>query len=105
GEPPPEAKKEVAGPARNKFGYFVAATGVVSVAIGTIYGLDAVSKRKDSDGKCKPVCNQEGVSLNEQAKIDAWISDFGIGLGLAAIVGGGYLALSKPSDASKSDKS
>ena len=59
----------------------------------------ALSKRSDSNGDCQRGCNQTGVDLNDQAITDAWVSDFGIGLGVVGVVAGVYLLWTSGGDA------
>jgi hypothetical protein len=71
----------------------------VGTGVGTYFGLRAISLRKDSDQHCGSAgCSAEGVDLNNRAKTAAWISDFGIGIGLIGVVIGGYMLLKTPEE-------
>lgn len=72
--------------------------GVAALGVGTTFGVLALSKRSDSNGYCRPACTQQGVDLNNQAITDAWVSDFGIGLGVVGVVAGVYLLLTSRGD-------
>src|SRR5262249_25432561 len=84
---PPRAPRPV-------LGYVLAGAGVVALGIGTYFGLKAISDRNESSQHCGlGGCTVQGYDLNQSAKSEAWASDFGIGLGLAGVVAGGYLLL------------
>jgi len=88
--PPPfwTAKRKLGG------GLFVG--GVVLTGVGTIFGVMALGNKTTSNNNCPTFdgelrCTQAGVSAESSGKTDAWVSDFGIGLGVAALVTGGIL--------------
>lgn len=86
-EGPPRAPRPV-------LGYVLAGGGLVAVGVGTIFGLKAISDRNDSTQHCgQNGCTVEGYDLNQSAKTAAWVSDFGIGLGLVGVAVGGYMLL------------
>ena len=102
---PPLEEEPVPQASRPAFGYVLFGAGVVGAGVGTYYGLRAISLRKDSDAQCTPGCSVEGVNLNNKAKTAAWISDFGIGVGVVGVVIGGYMLLKSPGPAApKEDK-
>jgi hypothetical protein len=72
--------------------------GVAALGVGSAFGVLALSKRSDSNKDCQPGCTPQGVNLNNQAITDAWVSDFGIGLGVVGIVAGAYLLLTSHGD-------
>jgi hypothetical protein len=77
-------------------GIVIAGLGAVGVGIGIGYGIDAINAKGDADKLCNQpggTCLADGIKANDQAKSSAWISDFGIGLGAAAIIGGVILVL------------
>jgi hypothetical protein len=79
--------------------FVVGGLGVVAIGVGAVFGLQAISKRKDSDGECPGGhCTQAGVDLNDQAKRDAWISNIAIGVGVVSVGVGVYLLLHKSSE-------
>ena len=85
---PPAAR----GPAR----YVIGAGGLAALGTGAYFGLRAISKRKDSDRECVGGCTQAGVSLNNQAKTAARVSDIAIGVGLIGAGIAAYLFLTSP---------
>lgn len=88
---PPETPSESGGNGRRTAGSIVGGAGVVALGVGSVFGVMALSKRSDSNADCQPGCTQQGVNLNNQAITDAWVSDFGIGLGVIGVVAGAYL--------------
>ncbi len=88
---PPETPFESGGNGRRTAGWIVGGAGVVALGVGSVFGVMALSKRSDSNADCQPGCSQQGVNLNNQAITDAWVSDFGIGLGVVGVVAGAYL--------------
>ncbi len=103
---PPAAEKKEEPPtgSRPALGYVLFGAGLVGAGVGTYYGLRAISLRKDSDDRCVSGCTQEGVDLNNQAKTAAWISDFGIGLGVVGVAIGGYMLLKTPEPPAKTEE-
>jgi hypothetical protein len=85
-------------------GYVVGAIGLVGLGVGTYFGLDSLSKRKQSDDICgatSSTCtSQEGIDLEKQGKTSAWISNIGFGLGLVGVGVGTYLLVRKDSSSS-----
>ena len=95
---PPKEEEEPTHASRPALGYVLFGAGVVGTGVGTYFGLRAISLRKDSDQNCVSGCTVEGVDLNNRAKTAAWISDFGIGIGVVGIVIGGYMLLKTPEE-------
>lgn len=81
---------------RRTTGYLLGAGGLAALGVGSWFGVEAVIHRKNSDAKCNPVCTDQAVELNDEAKRDARIADVGIGLGLVGIVAGAYVILTTP---------
>jgi len=81
------------GSGQRTAGWIVGGAGVAVLGVGTAFGILALSMRKASNGECIGFCSQRGVNLNNEAIRDAWISDFGVGLGVAGLVAGAYLLL------------
>ncbi len=80
-------------------GWALTAAGVGGIAVGTVFGVKAISSRKDSDRNCpNGVCTQAGVDANNRAKTAAWISNIGIGAGVVAAGFGLYLLFSSSSE-------
>jgi tetratricopeptide (TPR) repeat protein len=89
-------------------GLGLGAVGLISIGIGSYFGAQALNKRADSNDLCPTVggqerCSVEGASLNNDAKTNAQIANWTIGLGLAAGVTGLVLFLTtKPKTNEKS---
>jgi hypothetical protein len=96
GEPAPvDASAEESAKKKRMTGYIVGGVGVVSLGVGAVFGIQALSKRSQSDEHCPAdKCTAEGVALNDEAKTAAWIANIGVGLGLVGIGVGTYLILS-----------
>jgi hypothetical protein len=75
-------------------GYLLIAGGVTGLGVGTIFGLQAVSKHRASTRECPGgSCTANGVSLNDQAMTAAWVSNIGLGIGIVSAGIGTYLVL------------
>jgi hypothetical protein len=96
--PAPEAPKSSGGTQR-AIGYVVGGAGIVSLAIGTVFGIEAVSKSNDAKAQCHPCTTQAPVDEMHDAKSSALIADVTLGAGIVAAGVGLYLLLSAPSDA------
>jgi len=77
--------------------YVAFGVGAVGLGVGAIFGIDAMSKKSDSDDNCTPGCNQDGVDLAEDARTSARISTVGFGVGLVGIGVGTWLLLTSGS--------
>jgi hypothetical protein len=85
-DPPPPSSS------RATVGWITGGAGLALVGVGTYFGVDAISKRSESDDNCpNGNCNQDGVDRNDDAKRSAWIANICIGVGLVAIGVGVYL--------------
>ncbi len=89
-------------------GWVTAGIGVAVVGVGIATGILALDDNNQSNALCGSAagfppnqCTQKGFDLNEQAKTLAWISDFGIGIGAAAMVGGVLIVLTAPKSSSR----
>jgi serine/threonine-protein kinase len=98
--PPPAVVETAPAPAPEpvngrRVGAYVAAGGAVAaVAVGTVFGLRAISKRKESDPLCPDDrCDERGLSLDHQAHSAAVVSDVAFGAGLLAAGAAVYLFL------------
>jgi hypothetical protein len=78
--------------------YVIGGLGIVSLGVGSVFGLQAISKSNDAKDACAGTCTQSDVDKMSQAKTAAWISNVGIGLGVVGIGVGAYL-LFKPEQA------
>lgn len=92
-------------PARHDYrvaAYIAGGLGIASLAVGTYFGVSALSKQRESDSGCPVVngaraCTQAGVDASSAALTSAHIADVTIGAGLAAVAVGVVLfALSTP---------
>jgi hypothetical protein len=107
GTPPPQptAGTGDSGPApepgvnkgKRTASYIAFGVGAVGLGVGTIFGINAMSKKSDSDDNCTPGCNQTGVDLSEDARTAARISTVGFGVGLVGIGVGTWLLLTSGS--------
>lgn len=80
----------------NVVGWVVGGFGVAAIGVGSYFGVEALSKRKQSTALCPSdtTCSPQGVTYNEDAYKAAWISNIGIGVGVVAVGVGTYLLLS-----------
>ncbi len=75
-------------------GFIVGGVGLVALAAGGFFGLQAQSKTKDADDHCSGnFCNQEGLDGHDDAKQAALFSTIGFGVGIAGIAAGTVLIL------------
>lgn len=100
--------EEKRSPARAIVGIGIAGLGVISLGVGTYFGVAALGKRSDSNanGNCgangQPNdCNATGVALRDDARTLGNVSTVFIVIGGVATVGGLVLWLTAPSSSSK----
>lgn len=75
-------------------GWVVGGIGVASLVGGSVAGVLALTLRADSNSLCPGnQCTQAGVDKNNDAIAAAWVSDFGIGIGLVGVGVATYLLL------------
>lgn len=76
-------------------GWVSLGAGVAALGLGAYFGIAALGDRSDAEKLCSasPCTNEEGVHLNDTAKTEAWIANFGIGLGIVGVGVGSYLLL------------
>jgi hypothetical protein len=75
-------------------GWVVGAAGATLIVVGSVAGVMAFGLHSDSNALCPgDQCTSSGVDKNNQALAAAWVSDFGIGLGLGAMGVAAYLLL------------
>jgi len=80
-------------------GWVTTAVGVAVLGVGIGTGVAALDAKQRSDKLCSypgGTCGPDGIAANDDAKTFAWLSDFGIGIGAAAIIGGIVLVLTSP---------
>ncbi len=95
-----EAPATKGGGGRRVAGLVLGGAGIAAVGVGAAFGVFALSRRSESNTDCpRAVCTRQGVDLNNQAITAAWVSDFGVGLGVIGVVAGAYLLLTGKGDA------
>jgi hypothetical protein len=88
------AGKTSDGSTQRTIGLVVGGLGVVGVAVGAVFGLQAGAKWDDAKAKCDAYpyeCGADGVELADDAKSSATISTIGFIAGGALIAGGAAL--------------
>jgi serine/threonine-protein kinase len=88
------------GSTQRTIGLVVGGVGLIGIGVGAFFGLDAISKNDDAKALCPRgnVCDDpDGVSLTDDAKKAATISNIAFGAGGAALAGGVILFLTAPS--------
>jgi serine/threonine-protein kinase len=98
--PPQKDEPETSdGSTQRTIGIVVAGVGVVGVGIGTLFGFRAIAKNSDAKELCDgATCRDErGVTLTDDAKSAATISNVAFGAGLACLAGGIILYVTAPS--------
>lgn len=93
GEPPPAT-----GSTQRTLAYVATGIGVVGVAIGSVYGLKAISKNSESRDQCSTatLCNQKGLDLRNEAFDAATFSTVGFGIGTVGLVASVILWVTAP---------
>jgi len=95
--PPPNPEPQAGGNPLRTAAFVTGALGVVSLGVGTYFGVKAISKNNDAKDYCPGgnVCNDPlGESLSKDAQSAATISNITIGVGAAFVVAGVVLYLS-----------
>jgi hypothetical protein len=71
-------------------GLVVGGVGLVAIAVGAYFGVQAIDKSNAANDRCTPeLClDAEAVAINEDAKAAANVANVTIGLGAAAVVAG-----------------
>ena len=80
-------------------GFVVGGIGLVSIGVGSYFGVDAISKSRQSKSDCSPssCTDRSSVDAASRAKTDAIVSDVTIGVGIAAVAVGAYLVFTSRS--------
>jgi hypothetical protein len=102
--PPSEPAPGSTGSGQRTVGLVVGGFGVAGLAVGTVFGLTAISKGSDAKKLCPtaPSCSSaEGVQANDDAKSAAAVSTVGMIVGGVALAAGAVLYLTAPKGASK----
>ena len=86
---------------RSTLAVSLAGLGVASIGVGSYFGVQSLQRRTDSDAGCPSLdgrlrCTVAGAQAMSDAQTYAWVSDFGIGLGAIAVIGGAVLLLTSP---------
>lgn len=92
------------GSSQRTIGLIVGGVGLVGVAVGAVFGLQASSKWDDAKSKCDDYpygCSSEGVSLADDASSAATISTIGFIAGGVLVAGGATLFLTAGSSDDK----
>ncbi|HEY8946840.1 MAG TPA: hypothetical protein VIM73_21505, partial [Polyangiaceae bacterium] len=86
------------GATQRTIGYVMAGAGGVGLVIGSIFGLDAISKNSDSDDHCREetLCSPRGLTLRADAQDAATVSTIAFLAGGALAAGGVALVLAAP---------
>jgi len=84
---------------RRSAGLLMMGAGVAAAVGGTLFGLQAVRQKNDSDASCPDYfgdlrCNQAGVSSMSSARTSAWLSDGAFGLAAIGVAAGAYFFFS-----------
>lgn len=74
-------------------GWVVMGAGAASLGVGSVFGVQAFSKRSDAESLCAASRCEEGHRANDDAARAAWIANVGIGVGVVALAAGLYLVL------------
>jgi hypothetical protein len=76
----------------------VGGVGIITVGFGGYFGLRAFAKNSDAKELCSgEVCHdRRGVTLTDEARDAAAVSNVLFGLGLAAVAGGAVVYLTAP---------
>jgi hypothetical protein len=93
---PPRA---TASGSQRTVGWMVGGVGVASIAVGSVFGAFALSKRSAS--RCPDPCTDasSAQSAYDKAIVDANVANVAIGVGIIAVAAGVFLVLTaKPSD-------
>jgi hypothetical protein len=98
--PPPPSSVPVADrpgwTTQRTVGFAMIGAGVVALGVGGYFGVRAASAKSDSDDACPLIdgerrCSETGSARMADARRDAWVSNIGIGVGVASVAIGTYL--------------
>jgi hypothetical protein len=91
------AERSPQGDAQRISALVVAGIGVTGLAIGTLFGFQAMSKRDDATRVCPNQCaSQDGVNLWHDAKTAGNVSTAAFVIGGVALAGGAALWFTAP---------
>ncbi|MCB9588689.1 MAG: hypothetical protein H6718_24985 [Polyangiaceae bacterium] len=87
------------GSGQRTAGIIVGGLGLAGIAVGSVFGLQAISKNSDAEKFCprgSECDSQQGVDLTDDAKSAATVSNIAFGVGAAALIGGLVLYFTAP---------
>jgi hypothetical protein len=93
--PPAPEPAPARGGNRHVVGWIVGGAGAVALGVGGFVGVLALGDHHEATTLCptSSCTSAQGVSDNDRAKTEAWVADFGIGLGLVGVAAATYLLL------------
>jgi hypothetical protein len=93
---PPREEAPTGGGTQRAAGIVTLSAGVVAVAMGTYFGVRAISKSDEAKSLCDPArcTDRRAVDINDEAKTSATVSTIAIGTGMLAAGVGVWLMLS-----------
>lgn len=105
-DPPPTTDDPMAdgsaddGAGQRTLGIVLTGVGIVGVGVGTVFGLEAISKNSDAEKFCsgKECSDPKGESLTQDAKDAAQISNIAFGVGAVGVIAGLVLILTAGGD-------
>jgi len=98
--PPPPPLPPEDGSTRRTIGIVLGGAGIVGLAVGSIFALNAKSKYDDSLKLCptdKNLCTPQGVSQRDDARSAGNVATIGFGVGVALVAAGAVLWFTAPS--------
>jgi hypothetical protein len=101
--PPKPAERPAPAPeassSKRTIGFVLGGVGLVSIGVGSYFGLHAKSQADDADRFCRgSVCTEEGLSGHEDARSSAFIANILFGVGVVGLVSGTYLVVTSGPD-------
>ncbi len=96
---PPAPSPDSVGKGQRTTAYVLGGVGAAGIVVGSIFGLQAISKNKDAEQHCPRgyKCDDaDGPALAEQARNAARVSTIAFGVGAVALVGGAVLFFTSP---------
>jgi hypothetical protein len=90
---------------KRTLGFVAGGLGVVSVGVGSFFGLRAFNRWEARNAACQNGCTADAKTAGDDAKQAATISTIGFGVGVAALGAGLVLILTAPSSKDSSQPS
>jgi hypothetical protein len=97
GQPPPTTATASTGSSTRTLGFVVGGVGLVSLGVGSYFGLQAYSRWDARNDACKGGCTDAAKADGEDARQAATVSTIGFGVGAAALGVGLVLILTSGS--------